>query len=361
MKEGGDNHRAPRPVTIVHVAQAAGVSVKSVSRVMNNEPNVRPELRTRVMAEVERLGYTASVAARRMGGSKSYLLVAFNDKQLTLNNWRSERGNNWIDQMQFSAMLTCAEHGYHLLLELIDPQSEDFKRRVATLLASLRPDGVILTPPSCEDPIILSLVESRQIPFVRLGSREAGPGYRVFMDDHAAAHFLTRQLLALGHRRIGLITGSPRFQASRYRREGFEAALVEAGVAAPETYIEPGDFSFESGVVAAERLLDRAVAPTAIIASNDEMALAVLHVARARGVDVPGRLSLATFDDTPSVKFSLPPLTTIRQPTAEMSARAAEILIAAAANGAVPQTADEAVPFRYIPRESTAPPHDAGA
>ena len=94
---------AKRPATIIHVAEKARVSVKTVSRVLNDEPNVTPDLKARVLAAVEKLGYSPSKAARTMAGSRSYLLVAFNDRRLTLDNWRSERGNEWIDQMLYGA------------------------------------------------------------------------------------------------------------------------------------------------------------------------------------------------------------------------------------------------------------------
>ncbi|PXA95579.1 LacI family transcriptional regulator [Caulobacter sp. D5] len=346
-----------RNVTIVHVAEKARVSVKTVSRVVNNEPTVTPDLRARVEAAIEQLGYSPNIAARRMGGGRSFLIVAFNDRTLTLENWRSDRGNNWIDRMQYGAMLRCDVHGYHLLCELIDLESDQLARRVQHVLSTLRPDGVILTPPNCEDPTVLAALKKAQIPFVRLGSAQAGPGARVRMDDQAAARQLTEHLLTLGHRRVGFVTGSPRFLASRAREDGYRGALAKAGLAVDESLLVPGDFTFEGGVAAAEALLARADRPTAILAGNDETALAVLHVARRLSVAIPDALSLATFDDTPSVRLSLPPLTTVRQPVAEMAAEAVDILVAcAAAKDGKPPRGDRLLPFELALRASTAPP-----
>lgn len=345
-----------RNVTIVHVAEQAGVSVKTVSRVVNNEPTVTADLRARVEAAIERLGYSPNIAARRLGGSRSFLIVAFNDRALTLENWRSDRGNNWIDRMQYGAMLRCDVHGYHLLCELIDLEADQLERRVRAVLSALRPDGVILTPPNCEDPTVLEALERAGTPFVRLGSALDGPGARVRMDDQAAAHALTTHLTDLGHRRIGFVTGSPRFAASRAREAGYRQALAGAGLAIDETLLATGDFTFEGGLVAAQTLLTRQDRPTAILAGNDETALAVMHVAKRLGIAVPAALSVATFDDTPSVRLSLPPLTTVRQPIAEMAAQAVDILVAAAAKDGKPAAGDQLLPFELALRASTAKP-----
>src|SRR4051812_24966201 len=108
-----------RNVTIRHVAAEAGVSIQTVSRVMNNGANVSEAVRARVMAAVAKLHYTPNIAARRMGGNKSYLIVALNDRVRTLDNWRSGRGNDWVDQMLFGAMQAAEAHGYHVLFELV--------------------------------------------------------------------------------------------------------------------------------------------------------------------------------------------------------------------------------------------------
>lgn len=345
-----------RNVTIVHVAEKARVSVKTVSRVVNNEPTVTPELRERVQAAIDQLGYAPNIAARRLGGSRSFLIVAFNDRKLTLENWRSDRGNNWIDRMQYGAMLRCDVHGYHLLCELIDLEGDQLARRVQHVLSSLRPDGVILTPPNCEDPTVLEALKRVQIPFVRMGSAAAGPGARVRMDDHAAARQLTEHLVGLGHRRIGFVTGSARFLASRNREDGYRQTLTNAGLPVDETLLVPGDFTFEGGVAAAETLLSRPDRPTAILAGNDETALAVMHVARRLEIAIPDALSLATFDDTPSVRLSLPPLTTVRQPVAEMAAQAVDLLVAAAAKDGKLSRTDHLLPFELALRASTASP-----
>jgi LacI family transcriptional regulator len=214
---------------------------------------------------------------------------------------------------------------------------------------------VILTPPSSDHPVVLDALRKHRIPFVRMGSLAEGPGHVVAMDDAEAARVLTRHLLDLGHRRIGFITGSARFAVSAQREAGFVEALRAAGVSDPRAGVTEGDFTFAGGVKAAEALLSRKDRPTAIIASNDEMALAVLHVAQRLGLSAPGGLSVATFDDAPSIRFSIPPMTTIRQPIAEMAALGARILIDAAATPGHADSSRHLLPFELIVRESTAP------
>lgn len=339
-------------VTIRHVAAEAGVAVKTVSRVVNGEPNVTAELRARVSQAVERLGYVPSMAARRMGGSRSYLLVALNDRSNTIKNWRSGRGNDWIDQMLHGAMLTCEAHGYRMLFELVDGASDDLDRKVGGILSALQPDGLILTAPHSENEALVERLIRRNVPVVRMGVPARGQGIGVYMDEREAGAVATRHLLALGHVRIGFIAGSERFAASEARRQGYVDALAEAGLAPDPTLQEPGDFTFESGLEASSRLLRLPDRPTAIVASNDDMALATLHYAGRLGLSVPADLSIVSFDDTPGVRLSVPALTSIQQPISEMAARASELLIAASRTGQH-EAADHLLPFRLIVRGST--------
>ncbi len=342
-------------VTIRHVAAEAEVAVKTVSRVMNGEPNVTQDLRDRVMKAVDALGYVPSMAARRMGGSRSYLLVALNDRRNTVNNWRSGRGNDWIDQMLHGAMLMCETHGYRMLFELVDAESDDLDRKVVAVLSALQPDGVILTPPHSQNVALVEMLVRRKVPVVRMGVPGQGTGFGVFMDDRAAAADAVRHLIDLGHRRIGFIAGSPRFEASVARQEGYLDALRLAGLAIDPELIAQGDFTFESGVAAADALLSLPLTPTAILASNDEMALASLHVAARLGRSVPGDVSIVSFDDTPGVRLSVPGLTSIRQPISDMAAKAAELLIGVSRTGETAPS-DHLLPFGLEVRGSTAPP-----
>ncbi|QDH34480.1 LacI family DNA-binding transcriptional regulator [Porphyrobacter sp. YT40] len=345
--------RVRKTVTIRDVAEDAGVSLQTVSRVVNGGPNVRPQLRERVQAAIDKLGYVPSLAAQRMSGSRSYIILAINDRERTLADWRERIGTDWVDQMLLGGMLTCHQHGYRMMVELVDTHSDHVERELGAALSALQPDGVILTPPHSENPLITQLLAERRIPFARIGSDAPGPGIALTMGDHGAGHLATTHLAKLGHRRIAMIAGPDQYSLSGWRIDGWRRALAEAGLP-DEGLLEVGDFGYDSGIRAARALLDRHADLTAIIASSDQMALAVLEVARERGLAVPDDLSLISFDNTPIVRFTQPPLTAIDQPIAETVSRAVEHLITR-----VPDTDDAAVievAAALVERASTAPP-----
>lgn len=318
--------RRKQSVTIRHVAADAGVSLQTVSRVINKERNVRPEMIGRVQASIKKLGYVPSIAAQRMGGSRSYLILALNDRESTINGWQSREGTDWVDQMLLGGMLTCAQHGYRMIIELVDTHSDHIERELVAAIASIRPDGVILTPPHSENPLITNLLAGHGISFARIGSVKEGPGFRLTMDDERAAALATEHLIELGHRRIGFIAGPCAFELSGWRVDGWRRAMKAAGLPT-DGLLAHGDFTYASGGEAARILLDSPNPPTGIIASNDQMALATLAEARDRGILVPANLSLISFDDTPIVRFTHPPLTAVVQPIAGVSAKAVELII----------------------------------
>ncbi|WP_066822108.1 LacI family DNA-binding transcriptional regulator [Sphingomonas mali] len=319
--------RRRQGVTIKHVAADAGVSMQTVSRVINKEPNVRREMIERVQRSIDKLGYVPSIAAQRMGGSRSYLILALNDRERTIEGWRSREGSDWVDQMLLGGMLTCAQHGYRLIVELIDTHSDHIERELLAAIAALQPDGVILTPPHSENPLIIDLLVAHGISFARIGSRRPGPGFALTMDDERAARLATEHLIGLGHQRIGFIAGPADYEVSGWRVDGWRATMTAAGLPT-DGLLAVGDFSYASGKAAAAQLLGRSPAPTAIVASNDQMALATLEVGRDRGLAVPRDLSLISFDDTPIVRFTHPPLTAVVQRIAEVTSRAVELIIA---------------------------------
>lgn len=345
--------RQRQAVTIKHVAAAAEVSLQTVSRVINKEPHVRPELQRRVQEAIARLGYVPSIAAQGMGGARSYLIVALNDRERTIAGWRNREGTDWVDQMLLGGMLTCAEHGYRMIVELVDTHSDHVERELANALAALRPDGVILTPPHSANPLIVRLLDERGISFARIGSRDEAPGFALTMDDERAAWLATDHLIGLGHRRIGFIAGGPDYELNAWRVDGWRTRLEEAGLN-HAGLLAIGDFSYASGRQTAGGLLDGPMPPTAIIAGSDQMALATLDVAGERDIDVPGDLSLVSFDDTPIVRFTRPSLTAIVQPIAEVVARAVELIIADQA-GDRAATGFTIVPASIVVRQSTAP------
>ena len=347
-------------VTIYDVAARAQVSIKTVSRVMNNEPNVRPQMRERVLEAAGALGYAPNLSARSLAGSRSFLIAVFVDASLTLDHWRSERGSDYLQRIQLGATVETRGAGYHLLVELIDHDGPKVRQEVGALLAALKPDGVILTPPSCDNEVVLELLDKAGTPYVRLGpEKPQGLGPRVHMDDVAAAREMTEHLVELGHKRIGFITGDQRYGASQARREGYVAAMKARGLKVDKAWIRPGDFTFDSGHKATKALLALDDRPTAIFASSDEMALGALAAAAEAELSCPGDISVAGFDDSPVSRLSRPQLTTIRQPLVEMSSLATRMLIKGVARHIPAESRpprDELLPFTLIHRASTAPP-----
>ena len=346
-------------VTIYDVAARAGVSIKTVSRVMNNEPNVRPAMRDRVLEAAEALDYSPNLSARSLAGSRSFVIAVFVDAALTIDHWRSERGADYLSRIQLGATLQCRDAGYHLLIELIDHDAPRVRQEVAALLAALKPDGVILTPPSSDNETVLELLDKAGTPYVRLGpERPDGVGPRVHMDDVAAAREMTEHLASLGHKRIGFIVGEPRYGASQARRQGYRDAMKALKLPVSDSWVRQGDFTFQSGLEQAKALLALPDRPTAIFASNDDMALGCLAAAAEAGIMVPGEVSVAGFDDSPSARFSRPQLTTVRQPVAEMASLATRLLISGVIKGSGSKgpPLDELLPFELIHRASTAPP-----
>jgi LacI family transcriptional regulator len=250
-------------------------------------------------------------------------------------------------------MLKCAEHGYRMIFELVDTHNDHVERELSATIAALQPDGVILTPPHSENPLITGLLAHRKIPFARIGSIANGPGIAMTMDDEGSARRATEHLLALGHSRIGFIAGSDEYDLSDWRIDGWREAMAAAGLA-QDGLCTRGDFSYESGIKAANVLLDLDTPPTAIIASNDQMTLATLDVAKQRRLKIPDDLSVICFDNTPVVRFTSPQLTAVDQPIAATFSKAVELLIT---NGSAADVTQPVVTAgTLVVRDSTAPP-----
>ncbi|MXP14784.1 LacI family DNA-binding transcriptional regulator [Altererythrobacter confluentis] len=346
--------RRRQAVTIKHVAADAGVSLQTVSRVINQEPNVRASMRERVQASIDKLGYVPSIAAQRMSGSRSYLILALNDRERTIADWRAREGTDWVDQMLMGGMLECAKHGYRLIFELVDTHSDHVERELQGCIAALQPDGVILTPPHSDNPLITDLLRRQNIPFAQIGSTGEAGGISLIMGDEGAARTATRHLIDLGHQRIGFIKGAAEYKLSDWREAGWKAEMADAGLGF-DGLCAAGDFSYRSGVDAAQKLLALRPRPTAIIASSDHMALATVDVARKMGMQVPRDLSVVSFDNTPMTMLTRPALTAIDQPVAATTALAVERIVAAKRGDALPE-GPTIVPAGLIVRESTAPP-----
>lgn len=345
--------------TIYDVAAAAGVSIKSVSRVLNGEPNVSDALRTKVGKAVEDLGYRRSLSARGLAGSSSSVIAALVDAGMTIEHWRSGSGNDYLSRLELGVLMELRQVDYHLMVELVDYASPHLRRDLSALLSSIRPEGVLLTPPNSDHPLVLDILDEHGISYARIGAKhDLERGVLVSMDERQAAQDMTEHLINLGHRRIGFIGGPAAYAASGLRRDGFLAAMKAHDLEVLPAAVTEGDFTFSAGISGIARLLDAVPDVTAVFGASDDMALGAIKGAVARGLRVPDDLSVAGFDDSPSAMFSTPALTTIRQPVAEMAAAAAQRLTPPLRMrlDAAQTTGPVVVPYRLIARGSTSAP-----
>jgi LacI family transcriptional regulator len=305
-------------VTIKDVAARAGVSAKTVSRVMNGEAYVRDHVRDAVMKVVSELSYRPNTHARSLSSSRSFLIVLFFD----------DPASGYAADVQMGAITRCRHHGHHLVVERVDRLAAGWLSEARASIETLRPAGVVLTPPVCDWPELTDLLTELDVPFVRIApSREDVSSPIVTMDDYAAARDMTAHLIGLGHRDIAFVEGIRSHGSAEKRLAGFRQAMVEAGLPVRGDWICEGDFTFRAGFAAGETLLSGSPRPTAIFAANDELALGVLVSAIRLDVAVPTQLSVAGFDDAPISRMAWPQLTTVRQPNDEMAAAAVDILV----------------------------------
>ena len=339
-----------RGITIHDVARKAGVSPMTVSRVVNGERNVRETTREAVLAAVKDLRYAPNPAARSLAGAQNARIGLL----------YSNPSAAYLSEFLLGALDESSRKSAQLVLEKCEVTSAAGERAAVRRLIEGGVAGVILPPPVCESHVVLAELKKAAIPTVAVATgRFRTDASCVRIDDFKAAFEMTRYLLGLGHRRIGFIKGHPNQTASGERWLGFETALREADCRIEPPCIEQGFFSYRSGLDAADKLLAVRPRPTAIFASNDDMAAAVISVAHRRSLDVPRDLSVVGFDDTATATTVWPELTTIRQPIAQMAEAALDLLIRKIrkhrdGEGAI--SVDRLVPHELVVRESAAAP-----
>lgn len=344
-QDPGPADRASRrrsSVTIVDVARRAGVSFKSVSRVLNREKHVRPEMRDRVQAAIDELGFVPNLGARSLPGRKQYALGLLFD---TLKG-------QYLLEVQHAAMKSCRDAQYHLIVESLAPETVADPGALAQQLHSLQVDGLAILPPLCDNFDVLAELERQDIPYTRIApTRELERSSAVIVDDDRAVRDMVQHLWGLGHRRIGFIKGNIAHDSAHRRCAAFVAEMDVLAAQGGSYVLEQGDFSFESGIEAAGRLLDAPDRPTSIFASNDEMGAGVIAAAMMRGLALPADLSVSGFDDSPIARCTWPPLTTICQPLGQMASMAMGHLLGDSAEPVL-----QHIELKLIQRGSTAPP-----
>ncbi len=309
---------AHKPPTLEEIAKAAGVSRSTVSRVINDEPNVRPEVRQRVWQVVEAMGYHPNAAARSLVSRRSQTLGVIIPQ--TVNTVFADP---FLPNVLRGIADAANEHKYHLMLSMVSrPLEEDFYRRA---LRSQMLDGVVILSAFLDDPLIPRLLRDR-IPFVTIGRHPHEPAASyVDADNVRGARMATEHLLRQGRRRVATITGPASMIAGLDRREGYQAALREADLPLDENLIAEGDFTEAGGYVAMQQLLLQE--PDAVFVANDLMAIGALRAIRQVGRRVPDDVALVGFDDAQIAAYADPPLTTVRQPVYELGDTAINLLV----------------------------------
>lgn len=322
--------------TIIDVAREAGVSFKTVARVLNGEANVRDSTKQKVLTAAKSLDYRVNPAARALRSKTPKRLALLIDNP----------SGSYVEATQIGAMLSVQSMGFGLFIGKSLEEIEGFDDLV----------GVVLSPPLSNDKAVLQALDSGDIPFVRIGAEKTSEaGDRIGIDDRLAAKEMTEYLLGLGHRNIGFIKGDPDYDVSRRRFEGCMDAMEDAGLEVKPDYIVTGNFSYESGLRGAEHLLSLPRRPTAIFAGNDEMASAALATAYKLNIRVPDALSVVGFDDAPVSRAIYPRLTTVQQSTQNMVGQAVRILADRISQKNAPLT-NVILEHKILERESAAQP-----
>ena len=334
--------------TIADVAKLASVSPMTVSRVINDEDNVRKATREVVNKAIDELGYTPNQAARSLAGADQIRIGMFYDDART----------SYVSTLLVGGLQQASKRNVQLSIArgATFEEGEEAIRR----LASGGIDGIVLPPPLSDSARALKLLARQDMPAVIIASVDPlTPFSAVGIDDFEAARAMTDHIIGLGHTRIGFIAGAARQLASRQRFAGYKEALKNAGIAFDETLIAEGEFTYKSGLGAARKLLSLDPQPTAIFASNDEMAAATIAIAHRRNIDVPNDITVCGFDDAPLAITIWPELTTVRQPIEEMCRTAVDQLvdeIRARRAGKEPVREHITLDFKIVHRNSDAPP-----
>ncbi|MDK2761924.1 MAG: LacI family DNA-binding transcriptional regulator [Sphingopyxis sp.] len=329
------------------MARVAGVTPKTVSRALNDAPHVSEAVRQKVKAAAEELDYHPNIAAQSLIARRSFLIGLTYERP----------SPSYVVELQNGA-LGRLEDGRYRLVVLPFSHVASRPEELGRLLLRAGLDGILLAPPACDQPALLNMLERQKLPYARITPHsELDRGIVVTMDETAAGQAVAAHLLSMGHRLIGIVLGDPSHAASMGRMEGYRRAFSELQVPIDESLIVTGDFTYDVGYRVARTLLIRSPRPTAILAQNDDMAVAAIAAARDLGLAVPHDLSVAGFDNSEVSRTAWPQLTTVNQPVRQMAWDAADRLIAALdgkSDGTAPLRRDHA--HELLIRASTAAP-----
>ena len=310
--------------TIDDVAALAGVSIKTVSRVINDEANVRESTRENVQKAVRKLSYRPNPSARSLAGKRSYLIgLLYDDPDLYDNP-----SSNYIVNIQQGALRVCKSQNHDLVIYPCNYKDKNLNGEIRSLINHSEVDGLILTPPLADKKSLLATIKKTGTPVVSIApGKSANFPLSVSTNDREVSAQMTEYLASLGHKRIAFITGNRDHEALENRFLGYQDGLKNSGLSFVQNLVQEGDNSFSSGEECTRKLLKVKSPPTAIFACNDDMATGVLRVCHQMGIQVPDKISVTGFDDIPLAQQIYPALTTIRQPVRRMSELATEMLM----------------------------------
>lgn len=340
-----DLKRPPQKnTTLQTVAQEAGVSLKSVSRVLNGEPCVSEKMRTKVQDTIAELGFKPNMAARQLRGQRSYSLSVIYEPP----------ASEFLTGILEGLLPVCRETSYKLILEPLG--ATESRDHVLYMIQSRAADGFILLPPLSEDiSLIKSIMEAKCAVILvesSLKIEDINPSIsKVGIDDFAAGYELGNHFIQCGHRRIGYIGLREQHITANRRGEGLQAAMSNAGINIDNFLAEDGLSTFKSGFQAADKLLSLENPPTAIFAGNDYMAAGAIACATKRDLKIPEDISIAGFDGAGLSEMFAPPFTTIKQPLKDYGHWAAKRLLRAIALPEEPGI-ETVLPHKLIARNS---------
>lgn len=333
--------------TISDVARLAGVSKKTVSRVINSSPNVGDATREKVLKVMQTLNYLPSPQARGLAARRSFQLGLVYDNPDPL----------YIDAIQRGLLAVCGPAGYDLVVHPCDYAGDELVDDIRGFIDRSRVDGVVILPPVSELQHVAEALAEAGCRYVRLASATIDDSRHIVVsDERAGVEQLAEYFVQQGHTRIGFISGPKKFLSATERYYGFREGLEKYGLKLDPKLVVEGAYDFQSGKRCGEQLLAMNPRPTAIFASNDDMAAGVIHAASERRIQIPQQLSIAGFDDSKLASVLLPALTTVKRPVIRMAALAAEKLIATISRGeqALPQSLTMVKP-EVVVRASTGP------
>jgi LacI family purine nucleotide synthesis repressor len=306
-------------MTIDQVAELAYVSRSVVSRVLNDHPNVSDEARERVEKVIEEHDYQPNSMARSLATDRSYEISV-----LTPRRGDESLANGYWPLLYSGIFQQCLERGYFVSLSMV---SQEMKDKISDRAADTRFDGYMLITREVTE-IVEGALRSRDVPTVLIGHNAEWEDLRsIDIDNTTGGYKAGAHLCELGRKDIGVILGNPQLMETADRREGLRAALEEAGRTVPDERVAIGDYSQESGYEIVQRWIANESVPSGLFCASDTMAMGALLALHEGGYDVPKDVAVVGFDGLPSSKYTIPPLTTVRQPVYEKGKKAANVLI----------------------------------